>query len=90
MKKNPLAPVAHFLGRYHVILFFLIVATALTFEIYTLSQRTDTSTNPENYEATITNPAFDGRTIEAIKTLRTRDDSGTYVPPSGRINPFSE
>lgn len=92
MKKNPLAPLGHFLGRYHVILFFLLVVGSLTYEIYTLSiiTNTDPSQDTEGYKAKVTDPNFDNTTIKAIQSLRTRTDGATYALPAGRNNPFSE
>lgn len=92
MKKNPLAPVAYFFGRYHMILFFLLVVGTLTFEIYTLSEitNTDPDKNQDGYQAKVTDPNFDTTTIKSIQALRTRTDGSTYSLPAGRNNPFSE
>ncbi len=92
MKKNPLAPLGYFLGRYHVILFFLLVVGSLTYEIYSLSviTNTDPSLNTDGYQAQVTDPTFDTATINKIKALRTRSDSSTYILPAGRNNPFTE
>ena len=77
---------SHFMHRYHVIIFVLVVVGGLSAATFTLYQ---TVISSKSADTTTQNRNFDNETIEKIRGLRSADDASTpLVLPSGRTNPF--
>lgn len=78
----------HFMQRFHLVLFVLILAGGLAVAIFTLNTIIARS---QQQNDTDVRSSFDTETIERINQLKTRNDSESQIElPSGRINPFVE
>lgn len=82
-------PLKHFLARFHLVLFVLVIAGGLAVAIFMLyslisESRQETSTS--------TKASFDTATIQRVEELRSREEStdSRLVLPQGRTNPFVE
>ena len=83
--------ISAFFGRYHTIVFFLIISSALVacitiiMTIIGLSTSTDSAATEQLYRS------FDEQTMERLGELRDAGSGGTLKLPDGvRTNPFSE
>lgn len=82
---------ARFFGRFHVIIFFITVASGLSVIILLLNNVIVTSSNSEGYTPNTNSASFDQATIDRVKQLKTRDEaSGQLNLSNGRTNPFVE
>lgn len=80
--------VSHFMHRYHIIIFTLIVVGSLSVATFVLYQVVNTSQLASDDQVST---GFDKKTMEKINTLSGSDDAQpTLVPPAGRTNPFKE
>jgi len=78
---------AHFLHRYHVLIFTFFVLgglSAATFMLYrAATEAQSTNSTPPS--------SFDQKTIDRISTLRSASDTPASINlPAGRTNPFQE
>jgi hypothetical protein len=81
---------ATFLHRFHVIIFVVIVLGGVAAAILILNNIVILSTDTSDYTST-TGATFDEETIERVKNLKTRDQSGDDLDLSkDRVNPFVE
>ncbi len=80
---------AAFFGRFHLILFTVVVFGSLAVAVLLLND-TITKSGDTNSTATSANTTFDQSTIDRIKQLKTPDQSGQLDLPAGRTNPFTE
>ena len=79
--------IAHFLHRYHILIFTFFVLGGLSFATFMLYRAT---TEAQSTSST-TPGSFDQKTIERIGTLRSANDAPTPIElPAGRTNPFQE
>lgn len=78
-----------FFGRYHALLFFLILSAGICVALFMLL-RIVNSSNPGDTaaDAQRINTSFDETTIERLRELS--DDTTSSSTPSGRVNPFVE
>lgn len=85
-------PLAYFFGRFHAVIFVVLVVGGLAVAVLILSDVVQSSTNTiQTSTDTISGSSFDQATIERIDKLKTSDDNaGELVLPPGRINPFVE
>lgn len=78
-----------FFGRFHAVLFVILVCGSLTIAVYMLSTVLDKSSTPDGYTPPSTNTSFDTETIKRVEGLR-----GLEAPPAalqlpeGRVDPF--
>lgn len=87
IKKN----LAHFIGRFHVVLFVVTILGGLAIVVLLLNNVIVTSNDSGDYTPETTNATFDEGTIDRIKQLKTRDEGGDQLDLSqGRSNPFVE
>lgn len=85
---NPVR-IGDILGRFHALLFTLIVGGGLTFAVYLLMMIVSNSDTPDGYQPPSTSSTFDTQTIEQIETLRPLSSSPSQPNlPAGRIDPF--
>jgi hypothetical protein len=83
--------IAHFVGRYHVVLFVVVVLGGLSLVILRLNNVIVSSSESDGYAPKSSNANFDQATIDRIKQLKTRDEAGAQLDLSkGRTNPFVE
>lgn len=83
--------ISHFLGRFHVVIFVVIVLGGLSLAVLRLNNVLASSTDSGDYTPKSSNSEFDKATIDRIKKLKTRDEAGAGLDLSkGRTNPFVE
>lgn len=76
---------SHFMHRYHVVIFTIIIIGGLSVATYLMYQ----VTAPPSATGTNTSTGFDQATIDRIKNLHSSDDTQAPLDlPSGRTNPF--
>lgn len=82
---------ARFIGRFHIIIFVITILGGLVVVILFLNNIIITSTDSSDYTPASNNASFDQTTIDRIKQLKTRDETGDQLNlPPGRTNPFVE
>lgn len=80
-----------FLGRFHVVIFVVIVLGGLSVVILLLHSIISASNDPSGYTPSGISSSFDNATIERVEQLKTRtEESGELNLPPGRNNPFVE
>lgn len=83
--------IAHFLERFHVVIFVIIITSGLGAIILLLNNIILISSESGDYTSTSNDASFDQATIDRIKQLKTRDEaSGQLDLSKGRTNPFVE
>lgn len=81
----------HFIGRFHVVIFVIVVLGGLTVIIFLLNNVILTSSDSTGYTPTGVSADFDQTTIDRIEQLKTRTEtSGQLDLSKGRTNPFVE
>ena len=76
---------SHFMHRYHVIIFTIVIVGGLSVATYLMYRVTIASSTPTGTTTT----GFDKATIDRINQLRSVDDKQEPLKlPPGRINPF--
>ena len=79
-----------FLRRFHLLLFFILVASLLSVTVI-LINKTITDTASQEYTSNISAGSIDNATLNRIQSLHTSDTPTTSLPDqTGRTNPFSE
>lgn len=79
---------SHFMHRYHVIVFAVVVVGGLSIATFLLYQAATTAASPTT-QPSATN--FDKTTISRISKLQGAGDAPTpLILPPGRTNPFQE
>lgn len=83
--------IGDFFGRFHAVVFFVVVCGALTIAVYMLSMVINDSSTPAGYTPPSTSASFDTHTIERVEQLRTLDTppSPLELPTDVRNNPFA-
>lgn len=82
---------SHFIERFHVIIFVVVILGGLGVVVLLLNNVILTSGNTSDYTPETSNAEFDQATIKQIEQLRTRDETGDQLDLSkGRTNPFVE
>ena len=81
---------SHFLGRFHMLIFTIIVLGGLTVCMFLINGIISQTGNSSNTSDATPTQDFDQATIDRIKQLHTAGDSSSAPLnlPSGRINPF--
>ncbi len=86
--KELLVAVSHFLHRYHVLIFVLVVLGGLSGATFLLYQ---TVISAQTSEETPASTTFDKQTIKKLNDLNDATTvDPTPVSPEGRTNPFKE
>lgn len=81
--------IAHFIGRFHVIIFTLTVVIGVSAALFLLVATLSSSSGEESPTPNMT--TFDQTTIDRIDRFNTNDSTGdTFYLPPGRINPLAE
>jgi hypothetical protein len=90
-KSSEKMSIGSFFGRYHAIMFFVIVFGGLSVEVYMLNGVITSSATPADYTPPTTDTSFDTRTIEQVEALRPLSEPPTppEIPP-GRTDPFPQ
>lgn len=91
--KKPVKPIriSEFFGRYHVLLFTLVVGGGLSFIAYMLLMIVNNSTPSDDFMPPSASSSFDTQTIERIETLRPLNETPPNPDmPSGRTDPFPQ
>lgn len=78
-------PIATFLRRFHMLLFFLVVSGGLFMAILVLISIINASGNTSNTSANAINGTFDENTIQRVK-----NDTTNVAQPGNRPSPFVE
>ncbi len=80
-----------FIGRFHAIIFVILVCGGLTVAVYMLSTVINESSTPSGYTPPSTDTSFDAQTIEKVERLRDLNTPpASFQFPDGRVDPFSE
>ena len=80
-----------FLGRFHIVIFAVVILGGLSVVILLLHSIITTSNDPSGYTPNGISSSFDNATINRIEQLKTRTEgSGDLNLPPGRTNPFVE
>lgn len=89
-KKKESMSIGAFFGRFHAVVFFVVVCGALTTAVYMLSTIVTHSSTPADYIPPSTNAAFDTETINRVNELRTLDTPPPplSLPADTRTDPF--
>lgn len=89
-QSNPFKPLGHLLQRFHLILFFILVAGIVAAAVLLINNAL-TEPSQEQYTSTINAGSIDQATLERIQSLQTSGQPPANVQlPEGRINPFAE
>lgn len=81
---------AHVLGRYHIVIFVIVVLGGLAAAIFSLNNTLNASSKDTDYSPSLSS-SFDQQTIKRINQLKTTDESSSPLDLShGRTNPFVE
>ena len=81
---------SRFFGRFHGIIFFLIVGISLISAMYVIVTIINISGTTASIDSTIS-PTFDEATLKRVGELNDSDSQNTsFEFPSGRTNPFVE
>ena len=81
--------IAHFLQRYHMVLYSLTVVIGVSVAIFLLNGLIDLSNESEPGEVSTT--IFDKQTIDKLESFSSSDaTSPGFNMPDGRTNPFVE
>ena len=85
-----LKPFGAFFRRFHMIIFFILLAGGVASAIILINQTLSTPVT-EDYTSSISAGSIDQATLERIQSLHS-SDSPSPAPelPTGRINPFAE
>lgn len=80
-----------FFGRFHAVIFAVIVGGGLAVCVYLLMNILDSSSAPEDYTPPSTNTSFDTQTIERVNQLRPLSERPSAPEiPEGRTSPFTQ
>lgn len=81
--------ITHFFGRYHYLIFFVLVVTGLSVSMFILNQTIVASDNTNGYTPNTAEVEFDTAAINKLRELRNTDEQTSQLDFSnGRINPF--
>ena len=88
--RKPLS-IGAFFGRFHAVLFFVVVCGSLTAAVYMLSTIIDGSATPTGYSPPSTSASFDTETIQRVEQLRNLDTPPPplELPAGVRSDPFA-
>lgn len=89
-QSNPFKPLGHFIQRFHLILFFILVSGLVAAAVLLINNAL-TEPSQEQYTSSINAGSIDQATLERIQSLHSSAQP-TSAPalPEGRINPFAE
>lgn len=90
-KKKESISVGAIFGRFHAVIFFVVVCGALTAAVHMLSTIVTNSSTPANYTPPSTNANFDTDTIQRVNGLRDLNTPPTplELPSDVRTDPFA-
>lgn len=82
---------AHFIRRYHVLIFTVTVLGGLVFVVWSLNTIIASSSTATDYTPAGASTGFDQETIDRVNSLKSRDEKASELDLSqGRTNPFIE
>ena len=79
---------SHAIGRYHFIIFFLVVGTGVGAAVILLNTAIAKSDDSNGYTSNVNTINFDNQTIERVRKLKSQDQATDRVESNGRTNPF--
>lgn len=80
-----------FLGRFHAVIFTIVVGGGLAIAVYLLMNILGSSSAPDDYTPPSATTSFDTQTIEQVEQLRPLSESPSAPTlPEGRISPFTQ
>ncbi len=80
--------ISNFFGRFHAILFLILIAGAITYCMFSIISIIDLSSRADASSKTISS-SFDQKTIERVDQLESRDKNTPIdIPTNQRVNPF--
>ncbi len=83
--------ITHFLQRYHMLLFAVIVLGGLAVVVLMLNNIIISSSESTDYVPAGTTVNFDEKTIDRVNNLKSRNEAADQLDLSqGRTNPFVE
>ena len=91
--KKPTKPfrIQDFIGRYHVMIFTVIVGGGLSFMAYSLLMIVNNTNAPDDYMPQTVDSTFNSQTINRLEQLRPTSNSPSQPDmPSGRSDPFPQ
>lgn len=77
-------------GRFHTIIFFLVIGISLIVCIYSLLLILNESSTIDQASVSHINTDFDTQTIKRVDELKSSDSNAQFQLPAGRTNPFVE
>lgn len=84
-----LKPLGAFFRRFHLILFFILIAGLVSAAIYLINQALSGPAD-EAYTSSINAGTIDRATLDRVQSLHSRNEPATVQLPAGRVNPFAE
>lgn len=80
-----------FIGRYHMVVFAVVVIGGLALVVFMLNNIIISSSTSTDYTPAGTSVSFDQETIDRVNSLKSRDEASEQLDLSqGRTNPFVE
>lgn len=80
----------HVLGRYHIVIFVVVVLGGLAVAVFLLNNTVNSSSEDTTYTSPLSS-SFDQQTIKRVEQLKTTNESSAPLDLShGRTNPFVE
>ena len=87
----PSVNVGALFGRFHAIIFAVVVGGGLAAAVYLMSNILEQSSAPEGYKPESVNTTFDTETIKNVEGLRKLSTTPKPLSlPSGRTDPFPQ
>lgn len=77
-------------GRFHTIIFFLVIGISLIFCIYSLLLILNQSSVIDEASVSHIDTNFDTQTIKRVDELKSSNSNSQFQLPAGRTNPFVE
>ncbi|MDB5177951.1 MAG: hypothetical protein JWO61_334 [Candidatus Saccharibacteria bacterium] len=77
-----------FFGRYHFIIFFVLIVTGLSTGILSLYSAIQLSDQANGYTSQENNTSFDQDTIKRLRNLKDSNQQTEKLPTTGRVSPF--
>lgn len=78
----------HVLGRYHFLLFFIVLSAGIGAAILFLNSAIAKSDEANGYTSNVNTINFDTQTIDRIRKLKSQEQATDQIESNGRTNPF--
>lgn len=83
--------ISHFLFRFHVMIFTIIILGGLSIAVFFLSSAIDLNNRSQDYAPSSANATFDEQTITRVRELHENSINPKPIDlPAGRIDPFAQ